>query len=138
MVSKEAMLAILEDIAPKKLAMDWDNCGLLIDAKEGYERLLICVDVTESVLDEAIENSCDLIISHHPLIFDPIKQLDKDSIVYQAVQSGISVFAAHTNMDIVSGGLNDTLAERLESKTADRWVTKTILRLAVSAEWTKR
>ncbi|MEX1308111.1 MAG: Nif3-like dinuclear metal center hexameric protein [Eubacteriales bacterium] len=111
MVSKKALLDVLESIAPKHLAMDWDNCGLLIDAKEGYERLLICVDITADVLDEAIEKKCDLIISHHPLIFDPIKSIDKNSIVFKAIQSGISVYAAHTNMDVVAGGVNDTLAK---------------------------
>ena len=73
MVSKQALLNVFENIAPKHLAMVWDNSGLLIDAKEGFESLLICVDVTdEEVLLEAIEKKCDLIISHHPLIFDAI------------------------------------------------------------------
>jgi len=113
MVYKHIMLDILESIAPNRLAMDWDNTGLLIDAKEGYERLLICVDVSKDVLQEAIDENIDLIVSHHPLIFNGIKQIDESSVVFQAIKHGISVYAAHTNMDVVDGGLNDDLAKMI-------------------------
>ena len=105
----------IEELAPKKYAMDWDNVGLQLGSNnDTVSRVLVCLDVTEAVLHEAIEGKIDLIISHHPLIFKPIKNVLKDnplgSLIYKAIQHNIALYCGHTNIDVAPGGLNDYIA----------------------------
>lgn len=108
----------MEDWAPAHLAYDWDHVGLQVGSyKQEVSKILVTLDVVEPVVDEAIEKGIDLIIAHHPLLFKAIHTLDMDSqkgrIIQKLIQHGISVFAAHTNLDIAAGGVNDMLADCL-------------------------
>lgn len=108
----------MENWAPKHLAYDWDNVGLQVGSfQNGVKKVMITLDVLSSVVDEAIENNVDLIIAHHPLFFKSIKQLNIDSsqgnIIQKLIKHNISVYAAHTNLDIAKGGVNDSLCDLL-------------------------
>src|SRR5690625_4719501 len=109
---------IMEAWAPKKLAYDWDNVGLQIGSfHKPVRKIMITLDVLESVVDEAIEEEVDLIIAHHPLLFKPMKQVNIDSsqgrIVRKLLQHDITVYASHTNLDAAIGGVNDMLCDVL-------------------------
>jgi len=114
----QTLINCLESIAPLSLQEDYDNSGLLIGNKnKEIQKALITLDITEDVLEEAIENQCELIISHHPLIFKGIKKLNGknmvERIVIKAIQSEIAIYAIHTNLDNVHQGVNAMLAEKL-------------------------
>jgi len=118
MISCQTLVQILEKWAPKKLAMDWDNPGLAIGDLSGeVSKVLLTLTVTSETVEFAAKNSCEMIISHHPLIFKPLKSLKKDTplgkIVYKAIKNDIVIYSLHTNMDIASGGINDILANLL-------------------------
>jgi dinuclear metal center YbgI/SA1388 family protein len=96
----------------------YDNCGLLVGSpNDEIAGVLICLDITEEVLDEAVEKKCNLIISHHPLIFSGIKSLtgssDTERIVVRAIRESIAVFALHTNLDNHFEGVNHFLCSKL-------------------------
>lgn len=109
----------LEKWAPKNKAYEWDNVGLQVGSNNRKAtKVLVTLDVLESVVDEAIENKVSLIIAHHPLLFKPLKQLNTDTpqgrTISKLLSHDITVYASHTNLDVVEGGVNDMLAERLE------------------------
>lgn len=113
------ILAGLEKLAPFCIAEDYDNVGLLLGDKDAEVSNILCVlDITEQVAQEAIEKNVQLIISHHPLIFSGIKNIDFSSrqgrILAKLIKADISVIAMHTNLDFAIGGLNDYLAQLLE------------------------
>lgn len=102
----------LNEIAPFDTAEEWDNCGLLIGSyKREVKKIYIALDVTSSVIEEAISFGADLVITHHPLIFAPVSKVLSDSLVYKAVASGMSFIASHTCLDKADGGVNHCLAE---------------------------
>lgn len=110
---------IIEDLAPKSLAYEWDNVGLQIGStNKPVKKIMITLDVLERVVDEAIEKDVNLIIAHHPLLFKPLKQVNYDSpsgrILQKLIKYDITVYAAHTNLDVASGGVNDTLCSVLD------------------------
>lgn len=113
------MYTIFSEHIPEHLREDWDNDGLMCcpDSTAEVKRALITLDVTEEIVDYAIESGFDLIISHHPLVFKPIRSLSEDNPVsrklIKLVNSGISVFSFHTRADKITGGVNDMLAELL-------------------------
>ena len=112
------ILKVLQTIAPFQLQEGYDNSGLLVgDETDEVSRALIALDVTEAVVDEAIAKSCDLIISHHPLIFKGIKRLGKGSVVERvvrkAIKNEIAVLCVHTNLDNSCCGVNRKLGEVL-------------------------
>ena len=107
----------LERFAPLPLQDDYDNSGLQVGTTETeVSGVLLCLDVTRQVVDEAINNGCNMIISHHPLLFRPLKKLTDDnigSIVMSAVRLGITIYASHTNLDNASKGVNMRIANVL-------------------------
>lgn len=114
----QRIVNIINKIASPRLAEKWDNVGLLIgDYGAKVDKVLITLDVTEAVLDEAIEAGVQLIIAHHPMIYSEIKAIRADQptgrLIIKAIRNGINIFAAHTNLDIATGGMNDLLAERI-------------------------
>ncbi|AZR73123.1 Nif3-like dinuclear metal center hexameric protein [Anoxybacter fermentans] len=115
----QRIVDIINRIAPPHLAESWDNVGLLVgDYSAEVDKVMVTLDVTEEVLDNAIEQDVKLIIAHHPMIFSEIKSIRADQpigrLIIKAIQNGVNIFAAHTNLDIASGGINDLLAEKLE------------------------
>ena len=114
MLTKE-IFDIIESVAPLELQAEYDNSGLQVGSlNESVSGIMLCLDVTAQVLRQAQERGCNLVISHHPLIFKPVRRLsDSDyvsSIATAAIKSGITVYSAHTNLDCAEGGLNDRLA----------------------------
>ncbi|MBN2162325.1 MAG: Nif3-like dinuclear metal center hexameric protein [Pontiellaceae bacterium] len=113
------LLNALSDIAPLHLAEDWDNTGLLLDPlrRRDIKRILMTIDLTEAVADEAIQKKVDLILSYHPILFRPVNRLDAsnayDRTVMKLVQKNIAVYSPHTALDVVIGGVNDWLADGL-------------------------
>jgi len=111
------IIAALERFAPLPLQDDYDNSGLQVGTTESeVSGALLCLDVTRQVVDEAIRNGCNLIVSHHPLLFRPLRKLTDDnigSIVMDAVRAGITIYASHTNLDNASKGVNMRIAQVL-------------------------
>lgn len=108
----------LEEIAPLSLQEDYDNSGLLIGQKSTpVNGALICVDVTEAILDEALQYNCNLIIAHHPLIFSGIKKLNGNNwverTVIKAIKNDIAIYAIHTNLDNMIEGVNEAIANKI-------------------------
>lgn len=105
---------------PTNTACDFDNVGILVGDKDAVvKRALIALDCTSITVDEAIENGCNLIITHHPVIFNPLKNVLKGSIVYKLIENSISVISMHTNLDIAEGGVTETLSKVLSPKTLE-------------------
>lgn len=112
------IISYLESAFPLSLQESYDNSGLIIgNPGANIEKALLCIDVTNEVIDEAINNKCNLIISHHPLIFSGIKKLvyysENDNLVVKAIKNDIAVYAAHTNLDNAPDGVNKILADKL-------------------------
>lgn len=111
--------SVIEELAPLSLQENYDNAGLLIgDPLTKVKGALITLDVTEAVIDEAITLGCNLIISHHPIIFKGIKRLtgqnEVQRCVARAIRNNIAIYAAHTNLDNVVSGVNGKIAEKFE------------------------
>lgn len=114
----KTITSYLESIAPLSLQEDYDNSGLLIGNEEAdVSGILICLDCTEAVLDEAIKKNCNLIIAHHPIIFQGLKKITGrnyvEKVVEKAIRNNISVYAIHTNLDNVSQGVNKKICDKL-------------------------
>lgn len=121
MVTCRMIAKTIERLAPKALSEDWDNTGLQVgDPERSIERVLVSLDITDEVLDEAISLGVDMIISHHPVIFKPQKSIRNDNpagrVLRKAIQNGIDIYACHTNADSCFQGINDCLAQRLGLK----------------------
>ena len=116
-VTIDEFVRIVEMTAPKELAYDWDNSGLLLRCGDSVSRVLIALDATMAVAKEAQEKGCDMLLVHHPLIFPPLKALSckigTDAVVMALIRANISLYAAHTTFDRAAGGINDALAQKL-------------------------
>ncbi|MDD3143229.1 MAG: Nif3-like dinuclear metal center hexameric protein, partial [Candidatus Cloacimonetes bacterium] len=107
------LLARLETKAPASLALEWDNVGLLLgDATRSFQKALITLDVTPNAVHKALEIGADLILSHHPLIFRPLKRFS-DPLLLKLAEHRIAVICLHTNLDVAADGVNQALAEKL-------------------------
>lgn len=112
------IISKLEKKFPKQNAESWDNVGLLVGRKENeIKKIQISLDVTLKVIEEAIKNKVDLIISHHPIIFSSIKEINSDSLIgkkiLKLIENNISVYSLHTNLDSSNFGLNDLVGKKL-------------------------
>lgn len=115
----------LDSLYPVSLALDFDNVGILVGNKNGtVKNCLVALDCTENVIKAAIESKCELIITHHPVIFNPIKDLTDGSIPFMLVNNGISVISMHTNLDQANGGVNDCLCKAIGLKNTDKITSK--------------
>lgn len=95
-------------------ALEYDNVGLLVgDGREKVTGVLVCLDLTDEAISEAVNCGANLIITHHPVIFDPLKSVTEQTLVYRLIRNGISVISAHTNLDQADGGVNDALASAI-------------------------
>lgn len=118
MIKVQQIYNYIDVIAPFGITLDNDNVGLLVgNAEQEISKVLLSLDITSQVVDEAINIKAGLIISHHPIIFNPIKAVVSSdalsSIPYLLIRNDISAICAHTNLDIADGGVNDVLAELL-------------------------
>ncbi|AKL95719.1 dinuclear metal center protein, YbgI/SA1388 family [Clostridium aceticum] len=118
------IISIMEKLAPKQDAMKWDNVGLQVGSEHSQvNRVMVCLDVTKEVLQEAIEKKVDLIIAHHPMIFSPLKSITREDhkgyLIHEAIKNDITIYAAHTNMDIATEGLNSFVAKKIGIEDTD-------------------
>ena len=108
------IVRFMESIAPFESAMEWDNVGLLIgNAERKVTNCVVALDATESAITAAKQAGANLIVTHHPVIFSPLRTILDDSIPAELLREGISVVSAHTNLDLAEGGVNDALCEAL-------------------------
>ena len=108
----------LDGLAPFSLQMDFDNAGFLVGRGDRQvKKLLVALDITQEVAEEAVELGAELIVSHHPVIFHPAKSVtdgDPDGrVLLTLIEGGVAAICAHTNLDAVTGGVNDALAQAL-------------------------
>lgn len=104
----------LNSIAPFETQEDWDNSGMLVgDMDAEVKKVAVVLDITHEEIKKAKAIGADLIISHHPVIFDPIKSVTRGSVPYELVASSINALCCHTPLDIADGGTNDSLAKLL-------------------------
>lgn len=113
------ILNFMENYAPYHLAENWDNCGLLVGDKNSPVTNVLCaLDITQAVINEAIDTNCNLIIAHHPLIFTSVKSVTKNdttgNMIITAIKNNISIICMHTNLDVTKDGVNDALSKKLE------------------------
>ena len=119
MVELKLITDFIESIFPPSFAEDFDNIGLLIGRqKKEINKAIICLDCDKNVVKEAIEEGAELIITHHPVIFNPMKKITDDTdhgeMIVTALENGISIYSAHTNFDSAPGGLTDSVVKELE------------------------
>lgn len=116
----DKIIKIIEDWAPKSIAWEKDNVGLQIGSlRREVKNILLCLDVNEKVVSEAIRRKCNLIVSHHPLLFRSLKKLDvvtdkKSRIIEKLIKKDITLYSAHTNLDFTKDGVSFKLADRLK------------------------
>lgn len=110
----------LDDIFPIEAAEEWDNSGTQLFLSDECKKVMAVIEITESLVDEAIESDVDLIITHHPLFFSNLKSLSKDDpmgrIIIKLIQNNISVYSAHTSCDLADGGLDDYFGRAIEAE----------------------
>ena len=109
---------VINRLAPRRLAEDWDNPGLLVgEPSADVKKIFVCLDVLDETITRAIDLDAQLIVAHHPLIFHAIKNVRFDlphgRKLERLIKNNLAVFAAHTNLDIAEGGVNDVLAKRI-------------------------
>lgn len=124
MIILENIYNEIKKLADESLAESWDNIGIMLGSKtKSIKKVLVCLDVTTNVVNEAINKNIDLIISHHPLIFKPLKNINfdnfKGNIIKELIKNDIAVISAHTNLDSAKYGLNDYMAKILELKNIE-------------------
>ncbi len=115
------VVEILNEWAPEADAQEWDNVGLLIGSEEDeLTGILVALDVTEAIANEAKESGSNLIITHHPIIFSPLYTLKRNeypaSVIVQLIKNDLSLYTMHTNLDVAESGVNETLADKLRLK----------------------
>ncbi len=113
MVYAKDIEAKLFELAPKELAYERDNIGLLVDSGEAVTKIMCALDITHDVIKEAIRENCNLIVAHHPVIYRPLYNVSSADVVWQLAANKISAICMHTNLDTANGGVNDTLAQLL-------------------------
>ena len=109
MIKTDYIISKIEKYASLELAEPWDNSGWQINLEHDYtNKVLVALSFTRDVLEQAVTNDCDLIITHHPLIFNSIKKID-NSLITEAIRNNICVYCAHTNLDKTYGSTTDAL-----------------------------
>ncbi len=138
MAKVKEIAAALEMFAPLPLQDGFDNAGLQVGLTDAeVTGVLLCLDVTEEIIDEAVASGCNLIVSHHPLIFSPLKKITGatyvERCVIKALQNGVSIYSAHTNIDNALGGVNYRIAKKLGLQNVKILVPKeeALLKLSV-------
>ncbi|MGL5755100.1 MAG: Nif3-like dinuclear metal center hexameric protein [Paraclostridium sp.] len=129
----------IEKKYPLDLAYDWDNVGLIVgDYDSEIKRVMIALEANESVVDEAIDNNIDLIITHHPFIFSKMKKINssdlKGKLIHKLIKNNIAIYSMHTNFDIAFDGLNDYFVDMLKLNNVcilDKTNSETLYKIAV-------
>ncbi|NLL04686.1 MAG: Nif3-like dinuclear metal center hexameric protein [Clostridiaceae bacterium] len=133
------IVSFMEEFAPTSLAEDWDNVGLMVGNREDeIKKLMVCLDVTPEVVEEAESNNVNMIISHHPFIFKGLKRINSEDLkgrmIMKLIKKGINVYSAHTNLDVTVRGVNEQLAKVLQLENLTNlksYKTERLLKLVV-------
>lgn len=133
MVILNDIISFLNQKFPEELQESWDNSGLITgDKSKKINKVLVTLDVTSDTVSEAADFGAELIISHHPLIFSPIKKIVENqgsgSLLRSLIQNDISVYSMHTNFDKAPGGMNDLLCEKLGLLGAREYLPEELLK----------
>lgn len=129
MMTVDDLCRAMDSIAPTRLAEGWDNVGLLVgDRALPLGRVLLAIDLTRPVLDEALSLGCTAVVAYHPVIFSALKRVLAGSMAYELIRHGVAVYSPHTALDIADGGTNDVLADAVEM------TSRAPLRVTVAAE----
>lgn len=120
----DTFLTALEQLAPLFYAEDWDNCGLQVGRRDKrLNKIMIALTPGEAAVQAAVDAKVDMLLTHHPMIFKPIKAVTTDTVLGQSItkliQHDINLYCAHTNLDIAIGGVNDTLANALSLRNVE-------------------
>lgn len=112
------IVEFMEKLAPIELAESWDNVGLMVgEFDRTVKKIIVALDINDDVIEEAVEKNADMIITHHPFIFGSIKNINSENVTgrraIKLIKNNISVYSAHTNLDIAKNGTNDVLANIL-------------------------
>ncbi|MDD2335001.1 MAG: Nif3-like dinuclear metal center hexameric protein [Geobacteraceae bacterium] len=112
------IIEIIDTIAPFQLAEEWDNVGLQVgDPSAPVSRIMVSLDAGNEAVDAAVAEQCQLLLTHHPLIFRPLQRISladpSGALIGKALRNSLSIVSLHTNFDIVEGGVNDLLADKL-------------------------
>ena len=123
-VKVKDIIKVIEDFAPLSVQEGWDNSGLCVGSPEDeVTSVLLALDCTPALVDEAIECGADMIVTHHPLIFSGLKKISPEDmvgeVVVKAIKAGISIYAAHTSADKVLEGVSGAMAARLGLKNVN-------------------
>lgn len=113
MTTVKEVYSLLDENYPYCIQEDYDNSGIMADCGAAIDKIVVSLDITNAVVDYAASIGAQLIVSHHPVIFRPIRSIVYHSPLQRMLRSGISAISAHTNFDIAKGGVNDALASRL-------------------------
>ena len=116
------IMEAMENLAPEVLKEDFDNVGLMVGSKDKeVKKILLALDCTKNVLNEAIENKCDMILTHHPLIFRKPNRIVPDDLlgykITELIKNDIALYSSHTNLDSAKNGINKTIVEMLGFKS---------------------
>ena len=118
MAKKADVIRLIENFAPLETVEEWDNSGFQVNLhQEEVNKILLALNVSEKIVSQAISQRCDMIISHHPLIFSPLKKIEEPFVV-EAIKNNIQIYSAHTNLDKATGGTTDKLIKKLGYKNA--------------------
>ncbi len=114
MASVREIYEAMDRLAPFSSQMPWDNSGLQIGTLDAeVKSVLLALDCTTDVVEEAVQKEAQLVLTHHPLLFDPLKCIPQDSIPAKAIRGHVNVISSHTCLDVTDPGVNDALASRL-------------------------
>ena len=117
-VKNQDIFELLEEFCPLELAQEWDNCGLQVgNPNKPVDRILLALDIDDEVMSEVEKRRASLVVTHHPLLLKGVRQIREDvdpgRLITRIIRSGITVYAAHTNLDSANPGVNSILAEKL-------------------------
>lgn len=114
MISVNDVYSFIDSFAPFSKQFEWDNAGLLIgDSSAQVTKIAFALDATSQVIEDAARQGCNLLVTHHPVIFNPLSKIGFSSPAAVAVRNGVAVISAHTNLDVAPDGVNAALAEKL-------------------------
>lgn len=119
------LIAVLDEISPESSAEEWDNGGFLIgETDKEISKIMIALEPSLGVIDEAVESGVDLLIVHHPLIFSPLSSITDMELsgkkIIKLVKNSVALYAAHTSFDVADGGNNDYFIRRMGLSNAKK------------------
>ena len=125
MITVSDIFNFLNSRCPIDTACDFDNVGILVgDETKEVKSIVVALDCDKTAVDKAISVGADLIVTHHPVIFEPLKAVREGDIVYRLISNNISVISMHTNLDVAESGVSDTLCRVLELSDIEPFVAE--------------